>query len=92
MSNIYVKVTIETFSKGYLFFSALGPSAPQILSLQFQGIDWYDWDEVLKFSTKVYFKNTTYIINRRIFPILFVQGTFSTKPFVNSSIGINKRN
>ena len=54
------------------------PSAPKILSLLFQGIGWCDRDEILKFSTKVYFKNTTYIINRRIFWVLFVQGTFST--------------
>ena len=56
------------------------PSAPKILSLLFQGKGWCDRDEILKFSTKVYFKNTTYIINRRIFLglILFVQGTFST--------------
>ena len=57
-------------------FVFLGPSAPQILLLQFQGIGWYDRDEVLKFSTKMYFKNTTYIISRRIFRVLFVQGTF----------------
>ena len=47
---------------GYLFLrpSALGlicspsvdPLAPKILSLQFQGTDWYDRDEVLRFSTK----------------------------------------
>ena len=33
------------------------------------------------------FKNTTYIINRRIFRALLVQGTFFTYPFANSSIG-----
>ena len=83
---------LKVYQNGYLFFLALGPrshmsalglqplgaSTPQILSLQFQGIGWYDWDEVLKFSTKMYLKNTTYIINRRIFPIFFVRGTFST--------------
>ena len=66
-----------TLLSGYLFLSALGPSAPKILALQFQGIGWCDRDEVLKFSTKMYFKNTTYIINRRIFCVLLVQGTFS---------------
>ena len=43
---------------GYLFFLPLSPlpfdpSAPQILSLQFQQIGWYEWDEVLKLSIKI---------------------------------------
>ena len=58
----------------YLFFSALNPSAPRILSLQFQGTGWCDRDKVLKFSTKMYFKNTAYIINRIIFCIFFFTG------------------
>ena len=42
---------------GYLFFSALGPrplgpSAPQFLSVQFQGLGWYNLDEILKLSIK----------------------------------------
>ena len=59
-----------------IYFSR--PSAQKILSLQFQGIGWCDRNEVLKFSTKMYFKNTTCIIDRRNFYVLFVQGTFST--------------
>ena len=30
----------------------LGPSAPQILSVQFQGLGWYNRDEILKLSIK----------------------------------------
>ena len=80
----------NVFSLGYLFFSAFGPrtlmsatgpTASQIKLLQFQGIGWYNRDEVLiKILHKnvVIFKNTTYIINRRIFRVLFVQGILST--------------
>ena len=32
--------------------SALGLSAPQILSVQFQGLGWYNRDEILKLSIK----------------------------------------
>ena len=38
--------------------------------------------------TQCIFKNTKYIINRRILRVLFIQGTFSTKQFVNSGMGI----
>ena len=95
---LYQNVSLIKVNKsGYLFFSALyvglrplGSLAPKILSLQFQGIGWCDRDEVLKLSAKMYFKNTTFIINNihytiyniqytlLIFCIIFVQGTFST--------------
>ena len=44
--------------------------SPQILFLAVSKIGWYDRDEVWKTIHKnvVIFKNTTYIINRRIFP------------------------
>ena len=50
------KMYLRIEFSGYLFFSALGPSAPKTLSLQFQGKGRCDRDEVLKFSTKMYFK------------------------------------
>ena len=96
VSLIKLMFYIKNKKNGYLFFLALdrrsytsplsprplGPSAPQILLLQFQGKCWYDLDEVLKLST-------TYIImSRRIFHDLLVQSAFSTQPFVNYGIRI----
>ena len=86
VSLIKLMFYIKNKKNGYLFFLALdrrsytsplsprplGPSAPQILLLQFQGKCWYDLDEVLKLST-------TYIImSRRIFHDLLIQSAFST--------------
>ena len=54
--SCYVQVW---FKMDYLFFSVLGPRphisaiGPKILLLQFQGIGWYDRDEVLKLSPKL---------------------------------------
>ena len=86
---------------GICFFwpSALGliyrPSAPQpfgllnfIVTVSRNGLVWPGWSIKILHKNIVIFKNTTHIINRRIFRVLFVQGTFSTKPFVNSGSGI----
>ena len=66
------------FSRPSAPYVGTWPSVSKILSLQFQGIRWCDRDEVLKFSTEMYFKNTAYITIRRIFCVLLVQSTFST--------------
>ena len=69
--------------------SALDSQPPKFYCYSFK-ISWYDQNEVFKILHKnvVIFKNTIYIINIRDFPVLFVQGTFSTKPVVNFGIDI----
>ena len=52
--------------KGYLFFSALGPICQPLGPTKVSP------------KNQVIFKNKTYIINRRIFPVLLVQGIYST--------------
>ena len=49
---------------------------------------WLGWGIKILHKNVVIFKNTTHIINRRIFRALFVQGTFFTEPFVIYSSGI----
>ena len=70
---------------GFLFSSALGP-----LNIIFSRsrLVWPGWSIEILHKNVVIFKNTTQIINRRIFRVLFVQGTFSNKPFINSGSGI----
>ena len=74
---------------GY-FFLGPRPSAPQILSLQFQGIvlTWRGWSIKIIHKNVAIFKNTTYIINRRMFRVLFVQGTFSIAAICQLRISI----
>ena len=65
-----------------MVFVFVGPPVPKTLSLQFQGVGWYDWDEVLNYPQNVLSsKNATYIINRTIFCVLFVQGICQLRQF-----------
>ena len=75
----------------YLFLSALGPRPlgplKFIVTFSRNRLVWPGWSTKILHKNVVIFNNTTHI-NRRTFHVLFVQGTFSTKPFVNSHSGI----
>ena len=95
------KIKAEIMTQGEVWvFAFLGPrlsapyvcprpSIPQIYRYSFKNrLVWLGWSIKILHKNVVIFKNTTYVINRKIFRVLFVQGTFSAKPFVNSGIGI----
>ena len=92
---------MKFFLKKQCFYVFLGPwpSAPCvglrplgplnfIVTVSRNRLVWPGWSIKILQENVVIFKNTTQIINRRIFRVLFIQGTFSTKPFVNSGSGI----
>ena len=82
-------ICVLLFKVGFLFFSALGPRSPNfIVTVSRNRWIWPEWSIKNLYKNVAIFKNTAHIINRRLFRVLFVRGTFSTLPFINSGIGI----
>ena len=100
-TNLFFQSEVYQPKLGIFFSrpSALGPMcrplAPRplgplnfIVTVFRNRLVWLGWGIKILHKNVVIFKNTTHIINRRIFRALFVQGTFFTEPFVISSSGI----